>query len=70
MKKFKIVVTKVFSDEYVIEAEDHDHALEIASEACEMLEANYKTEVDSELKACEISEDADVTYTPYQEYLK
>ena len=70
MKKFKIVVTKVFSDEYVIEAEDRNHALEVAMEACYMLEANYKTEVDSEWKAYEIWEDADVTYTPYQEYLK
>ena len=70
MKKFKIVVTKVLSDEYVIEAEDRNHALGIAMEACYMLEANYKTEVDSEWKACEISDDADVTYTPYQEYLK
>lgn len=70
MKKFKIVVTKVFSDEYVIEAEDRNHALGIAMEACYMLEANYKTEVDSEWKACEISDDADVTYTHYQEYLK
>ena len=35
-----------------------------------LLNGALKTEVDSEWKACEISEDADVTYKPYQEYLK
>ena len=70
MKKFKIVVTKVFGDEYIIEAEDHDHALEVAKEACEMLESSFETKIDSEWSASEISDDADVTYTPHQEYLK
>ena len=65
MKKFKIKCEKIFYSEEVVEAEDYDHAIEIAGEytAYEM-EVNYQTEIESSWDAVLVGSDVEVTYEP------
>lgn len=70
MPKYLIELTKSFAANYVVEAEDKDHALEIASEAVDEMELNYNTFWDSNWEAHPVDNDEVVTYTPIQEYLK
>lgn len=68
--KYKVEVSKVYVQEHVVEAESIAHAMEIASEISEEMEATQKTFFESEWKATPIVGDEKVTYEPQQEYLK
>lgn len=68
--KYKLMVSKIFYKEVVVVADDHDHALEIASEVEEFMEANEENYFEGEWSAVQVSDDKVVTYEPVQEYLK
>lgn len=71
--KFKITVTKVFSKDYYVNADDKDHALEIASEAVDEFECNWNTEVENHWDANPVDsfKENDIeVYEPIQNYLK
>lgn len=70
MPKFKVEVTRVYCVEHVVEADDLDHAKEIASEISDEMDVNHKTFIESEWKVANASDLDVVTYEPIQEYLK
>ncbi|MDC5408331.1 hypothetical protein OSH17_06700 [Acinetobacter baumannii] len=68
--KFKVEVSNIYVKEHIVEADDLAHALEIASEISDSMEANQETFFESEWEAKPVSNDEKVTYEPQQEYLK
>lgn len=70
MPKFKVQVSKSFYVEHIVEAEDKDHALEIASEIEDFMRCDLTTHIDSEWGAVEVGDDEAVDYEPVQDYLK
>lgn len=70
MKKFKVTVSKVYSVEHNVLAEDEVHAREIASEISDLLEPTMHNFYESQWWVMEVNKDSVITYTPEQEYLK
>ena len=70
MPKFKVKVSKSFYVEHIEEADDKDHALEIAAEIEDFMRCDLTTYIDSERDAVEVDDDETVDYEPLQEYLK
>ena len=68
-KKFKVYVNRVYCVEHVVEADDEDHALEIACEISDTMPVNYDTYLESNWEANLTGSDSVVTYVPEQEYL-
>lgn len=56
MPKFEIEITHVSGLTRVVEAEDHDHAMEIAVSLSDESKPHYKYHLESERKAKEIKE--------------
>jgi len=55
MKKFKVEITHVSGVDHVIEAEDYDHAMEIASELSSDSKPDRKFHIETNWKAEELS---------------
>ena len=70
MPKFKVQVSKSFYVEHIVEADDKDHALEIASEIEEFMDCNLETYIDGEWNAIQVGDNESVDYKPVQDYLK
>lgn len=70
MPKFKVQVSKSFYVEHIVEADDKDHALEIASEVEDFMGCNLETYMSSEWNAIQVGDDECVNYEPVQDYLK
>ena len=70
MPKFKVQVSKSFYVEHIVEADDKDHALEIASEVEDFMRCDLTTYMDSEWNAIQVGDDECVNYEPAQDYLK
>lgn len=68
--KFKVEVTKTYVKDHIVEAEDENHAREIASEISINMEANRNTFFESTWDINQVDGDNKVTYEPEQEYLK
>ncbi|MEQ1088434.1 hypothetical protein [Acinetobacter seifertii] len=68
--KFKVEVSNIYVKEHIVEADDLAHALEIASEISDTMEANQQTFFESTWEAKPVSNDEKATYEPEQEYLK
>lgn len=62
--KFKVEVSNIYVKEHIVEADDLAHALEIASEISDSMEANQETFFESEWEAKPVSNDEKVTYEP------
>lgn len=71
MPKYRVVVTKVFCKEEIVEADDKDHALGIGMEIEDFMETDFTTYAEGEWDAT-LCKDQSVkaTYTPEQDYLK
>lgn len=70
MPKFKVQVSKSFYVEHIVEADDKDHALEIASEIEDFMQCDWRSHFESEWDAVEVGDDESVDYEPVQDYLK
>ena len=70
MPKFKINVERAYFVEHIVDADDKDHALEIASEVSDNMKTNWETFAESNWNAKAVSDDEEVTYTPEAEYFK
>ena len=70
MPKFKVQVSKSFYVEHIVEADDKDHALEIAAEIEDFMRCDWTTHIDSEWDAVEAGDEETVDYEPVQDYLK
>lgn len=70
MPKFQISVERIYWVAHVVEADDEDHAREIAKEVDDYMDADRRTFQGSEYFAQPCSEDSEVTYEPQANYLK
>lgn len=68
--KFKVEVSKVYVQTHIVEADDKDHANEIASEISDEMKTDHETFYESEWKATQVNDSKKVTYEPQQDYLK
>ncbi|KQK67674.1 hypothetical protein AOX58_10910 [Acinetobacter baumannii] len=68
--KFKVEVTKTFTQDHIIDADDANHAREIASEISEFMEASRKTFFESTWQVTPVDPSNQTTYQPQQSYLK
>lgn len=68
--KFKVEVSKVYLQTHIVEADDEDHANEIAKEIDDVMRTNWETYWESEWKVKPVSDDTEITYEPEQDYLK
>lgn len=69
MPKFEIEVSNIYVVTHVIEADDEDHAIQIADEVSELMETKMPDLFESELKA-KPTDKTEITYEPYQKHLK
>lgn len=68
--KFKVEVSKIYSQTHIVHADDADHAREIAKEISDEMETNHKTFFESEWDVTQVDDASEVTYEPEQDYLK
>ncbi|WP_180060720.1 hypothetical protein [Acinetobacter sp. YH12135] len=68
--KFKIEVSKVYIQDAVVEADDADHAREIAKEISDEMVTDFTTFIKSNWNVAQVDDSEKVTYEPIQDYLK
>lgn len=68
--KFKVEVSRIYVQTHIVEADDEDHANEIASEIDDLMDVDHKTFFESEWSATQVNDASEVTYKPEQDYLK
>ena len=64
MPKYKISVEQVYFVEHIVEADDRDHALEIASEVENYMDANSENYFESNYDAVLVDYNSEVDYVP------
>jgi hypothetical protein len=68
--KFKVEVTKVYTREASVEADDADHAKEIAKEVSDEMATDFTSFCESNWNVIQVEDSTKVTYEPVQDYLK
>lgn len=68
--KFKVEVTKTYTQDAIVEADDADHAREIAKEISDEMVTDFTTFYESNWDVTQADESSKVTYEPQQDYLK
>ncbi|MCU4306222.1 hypothetical protein KTH06_10310 [Acinetobacter ursingii] len=68
--KFKVAVTKTYTQDAIVEADDADHAREIAKEISDEMVTDFTTFFESNWDVTQVDDSSKVTYEPQQDYLK
>ncbi|ENW79741.1 hypothetical protein F909_02844 [Acinetobacter sp. ANC 3929] len=68
--KFKVEVSKTYTKDHIVEADDADHAKEIAKEISDLMPINHQTFYESTWDVTQVDDLNKVTYEPEQNYLK
>ncbi|WP_048764807.1 hypothetical protein [Acinetobacter sp. 243_ASPC] len=68
--KFKVEISKVYVQTHIVEADDVDHAREIATEISDGMVADHRTFYEGNRNVTQVDNASEVTYEPEQDYLK
>lgn len=69
MPKYEIEVSNIYVVTHAVEADDKEHAIQIADEVSELMQPDMHNFFESELKA-ELTDNQNITYEPEQDHLK
>lgn len=68
--KFKVEVSRTYVQTHIVEADDVDHAREIATEISDEMVADSRTFYEGSRNVVQADDASEVTYEPEQDYLK